>query len=107
MMFDTLPLAVELILGFVFGFVVSLLNHFLATPAIQRWMKRGTPPDSEPQIPGGLAFRYLARYLTYVLALYLVYWLGGSPAVLIATGLGLLTMRNYFLVTQLSGGKEG
>lgn len=107
MSIDSLPLTTQVLAGFVFGFGVAVLNYLIANRKLCAWIASEPPIMHKPHIPTDVALRYIVRYGTNPVAIYLAYVFSGDPAVLIATGFGLLLMRNYSLVRQLTGGKEG
>ena len=105
---DSLLLAAHVLAGFVLGSGVSVFNYRILNPSLRAWVESEVPVDARKLgIPREVALRYVVRYGTSLVAIYLAYVFSGEPAVLLATGLGLLLMRNYSLMRELTRGKEG
>jgi len=104
-----LPVETQVFISFLIGFLVSLFNYAIANRAIQEWVESGhVAQTTKPALPTYVAVRYLVRYGTNFLAIYAVFVMtGGKAAPLVAAGIGLLLMRNYYLVREYLRGKEG
>lgn len=86
------------ILGFLFGSVISFFNHYIVINVANKMTSQNIR-----SLQGKMMQRYLVRFVTNVLALFLVY---KNPPMLIATAFGLTSAKNYLFIKYLLK-KEG
>ncbi len=79
--------AVSVILGFLWGFAISLFNNFWTYKAF-----------SGPKPTAVAILLFMARQAILVLSMFLVY---KNLAMLIGTAMGLLAIKNYILLKGL------
>lgn len=88
----------KIALGFGLGSAVSFFNHYIVIRLVNRITNQNIQG-----LQGKVASRYLIRYATNILTLYLVYQ---NPPMLIATAFGLMSAKNYVFIKYLLK-KEG
>lgn len=87
------------LLGLIFGFGVSVLNHFILQQGIQ---KAAASSDRKGQ--NIIMTRYGIRYILNILSLFIVYQ---NVPMLIATAIGLTANKNYLFLKYLTWGNSG
>ncbi|SMB88204.1 ATP synthase I chain [Desulfonispora thiosulfatigenes DSM 11270] len=84
--------------GFLLGLLVSIFNHYIVIRVANRMTS-----ENIHSFKGKVVFRYLIRYATNLLALFLVY---KNMPMLIATAIGLTSVKNYLYIKYILK-KEG
>lgn len=88
-----------IIIGFLFGTAVSFFNHYIVIRLANQMNSQNIN-----RLKGKLTLRYLVRFVTNILALFIVF---RNTPMLIATAIGLTSVKNYLFIKYLFMKKEG
>ncbi len=84
------------LIGLVFGTAISGFNHYMLLQGIRKAEKL---PGSEGKM--AIAKRYGIRYITNILAMFLVY---KNAPMLVGTAIGLTAVKNILFAKNLTSG---
>jgi len=90
----------SIIIGFVLGLIVSVINHLLLVRAAHK-LEMG----SDAKATKKFASRYIFRYFSNFALLFVIYFYIKDNIMLIAAAFGLTSVKNFILGSVIFGKK--